>query len=292
MAESERPELATVDGATAWFREQRMAERGVFALVDSDHGAAGQWLRARRMPKAAEINLFAARTSNQDALAVAPRLLALTDDSENGGMLQGIDGQSAELPRCLLIATPLPLPELATRLQRRIDVIADGDDMMLRFWDSRIFLSLHQSLPVDVRERLMAFGIEALVSNRQGGLTPLTLSCPDSDPLQGGPCNLSHNDLKALGEAARPDAMLGLLRQQTPEALATVPDKDRHPLAARQLAECRQRQLHSPRDQALALSLAIEHGADWWTRDEWVECVQQAQSSTLLKAYLLQMEAA
>jgi hypothetical protein len=292
MAESDVVELIAVKGAGAWFHEQRAANRGVFALVDGDQGDTGLWRPARRMLRAAQVNLFAARTSNADALAVAPRLLALGDDGESERLLQGADSQSAELPRCLLIATSLQLSELAARLQRRIDVIADGDDMMLRFWDSRIFLSLHQALPVDVCERLMAFGVEALVSNRQGGMTPLRLCCPSRDPLQTGPCRLSRDDITALGMAARPDAMLGLLRQQSPDALTAVPDGDRHRLAVQQLSECLQRRLHSPRDQALALSLAIEHGEDWWIRDEWVECVQQAQSGTLLKAYLHHLEAA
>ncbi|KGM56567.1 hypothetical protein N799_03165 [Lysobacter arseniciresistens ZS79] len=292
MAEFDLPERTTVGGAKTWFQEQRAAKRGVFALVDGDQGSVGQWQPVQRMPRTAQVNLFAARTTNADALAVAPRLFALADDSENERLLQVVDGQSAELPRCLLIATLLSLSELVARLQRRIDVIADGDDMMLRFWDSRIFLSLHQSLPVEVRDRLMAFGDEALVSNRRGGWAWLQLKCPAHDPLQDGPCRLSREDMKVLGASARADAMLGMLRQQTPEVLAAVADEERHPLAVAQLAECLQRGLQSPRDQALALSLAIEHGPDWWAREEWVECVEHARSSSLLKAYLHRMEAA
>lgn len=264
----------------------------LFALVDRDH-EAGNWPPALRAAVASQISLFASRTANTQALAIAPRLLELVDDQPTTErLLQAVQRQSAELPRCLLIASPLSLSALAARLQRRIDVDADGDDMMLRFWDSRIFLSLHRHLQRPTRDAFLAFGVQALVADRRGGLLPVALACPDGDPLQDQPCRLTGDDIKALGTAARPDAMLGMLRQQNPEALVEVPDADRHGLAVRQLEQCRQRKLQSPRDQTLALSLAIEHGADWWDQEQWAACLQEATTSTLLKAYLQHLEVA
>lgn len=265
----------------------------VFALVDGDNESDEFPPHTWKSAGGREMNLFATRTRQSAALAIAPRLLELADHTAAAArLLRAVQRQSAELPRCLLIASPLALESVSDRFGRRFDVNAGGDDMMLRFWDSRIFLDLHRQLDPVVRDPLMAFGAQALASDRQGGLLALELGCPPHDPLANDRLHLDKEALKALAIAARPDAMLGMLRQQSPAALTTVADADRHRLAARQLDECLKRNLQSPRDQALALSLAIEHGPDWWQQEKWAACLQQARTGTLLKAYLQQLEAA
>lgn len=280
--------------AQVWYDRTRTRGAIVFALIDGaaelDAASPCAW---RPTSGRDEVNLFAARTGQARARAIAPRLRELTDAGPaTTRLLQAFQAQSAELPRCILIASPLSLESLAVRLARRIDVDAAGDDMMLRFWDSRTFLSLHRHIAPATRDRLMAFGAQALASDRRGGCVALALNCPAIDPLGTDQCRLEQDDLAALGRASRPDAVLGMLRQQAPEALAAVADADRHALAAQQIDRCLQHGLKSPRDQALALSLAIEHGPDWWQHEEWTACVQRARQVTLLKAYLQHLEAA
>ena len=281
------------DRVSQWVTASQTEDLGVYALLDgfteTNPRSRCEWRSPNGHP---EINLFASRTTDARALAIAPRLLSVAGDSvQTSRLLNAFHHQSAEMPRCLLIVSSLPLPCLATRLERRIDVDADGDDMMLRFWDSRIFAALHRHLEPPTREALMGFGVEALVSDRCGGYQVLSLSCPTADPLATHACRLNGRELMALATAARPDIMLGMLRQQDTDALTAVADAERHALARQQLDECVQRQLHSPRDQALALSLAIEHGQDWWYQEAWASCVQQAGESTLLKAYRQHTEA-
>lgn len=280
--------------AQDWYDGNRAQGANILALIDSPAELDAPLPRIWRPTGGRdEINLFTTRTGHARALAIAPRLRVVADAAPaTTRLLQAVQTQSAEQPRCILIASPLSLEPLAVRLTRRIDVNAAGDGMMLRFWDSRIFLSLHRHIAPATRSRLMAFGVQALASDRRGSLVALTLTCPDIDPLQSDACQLERDDLTALGLAARPDAVLGMLRQQAPEALAAVADADRHALAAQQIDQCLQQGLKSPRDQALALSLAIEHGPDWWQHEEWTACVQQARQGTLLKAYLQHLEAA
>lgn len=280
--------------AQAWYDQNRAQGANIFALIDGPTELDAPLPRIWRPTGGPdEINLFAARTGQARALAIAPRLCELADDAPaTMHLLQAVQTQSAEQPRCILIASPLSLEPLAVRLTRRIDVNADGDDMMLRFWDSRIFLSLHRHINPATRDRMMAFGMQALASDRRGGFISLALTCPEIDPLQADQGRLEKDDLTALGLAARPDAVLGMLRQQAPEALAAMADGDRHALAAQQIDQCLQHGFKSPRDHALALSLAIEHGPDWWQHEEWTVCVQQARQGTLLKAYLQHLEAA
>jgi len=294
MAEPVTNDTVATAPTDTWAHQQRAQGASVFALTDDAAELDSSLPRACRPTSGRdEVNLFAARTRQARALAIAPRLRELTDAAPaTTHLLQAFQAQSAELPRCILIASPLSLDSLAVRLGHRIDVDAAGDDMMLRFWDSRIFLSLYRHINPATRDRLMAFGVQALASDRRGGFVSLALTCPEIDPLQTDHCRLEQDDLAAVGMASRPDAVLGMLRQQAPEALAAVPDADRHALAAQQIDQCLQHGFKSPRDQALALSLAIEHGPDWWQHEEWTVCVRQARQGTLLKAYLQHLEAA
>lgn len=243
-------------------------------------------------PNQPQLNLLAGRTSDPLALQIGSRLIEVPAD-EN--ILKRLDRalarQSAEQPEMLLISSDLALDSLGKRLSDRFDVNAAGEEMLLRLWDARIFLALTTALEQPNRTLVFAFGTKALLPDRQGGYTNVALNCPRFDPLLDARITLGQSELDALLERTCPDSVLALVREISPDLIQQIADGERYSLARHQVLECEQRRLNSPRDQALALTLAIEHGPEWWHLPEWVGCVQQASQSTLLNAYLQRVQA-
>lgn len=231
------------------------------------------------------INLFARRTGDAQALAIAPRLVAVESEATQARIAKAWEQQSAELPEIILIASDLTLNALAARLDLRLDVNADGIEMFLLLWDARIFQALADVLSPPTRQVLFNFGARALVADRCGGYAEIALSGTGPDTLQQPPLRLSQQEVDGLMERSTPDTLLGMLREQAPAVLEQVHHAQRHTLAFEQWRACVKRGLLAAPDQALALTLAIEHGADWWEAPQWSACVQAAQQGSLLAAY-------
>lgn len=272
-----------------WCDQVRRSQLGLFALINPVPSSIPRTVRG--LTERAAVNLFATRTTNVDVLAVGPRLLHLSPDIDKP-VSHAIGSQDAEMPWGTLVSSSLSMAPLADRLRRRIDVTAEGEDMMLRYWDPRVMLNLHCVLGEVARHHVFAFGKQALVSDRRGGCIALGLTCPDDDPVETMPVALDREAMLALGQASQVDAVLGLLRQGSPAALDAIADTDRYPLAKSQLDACLERGLRSPRDHALTLSLAIEHGPSWWHDEAWAPVLEQAKQATLLKAYTDHLEVA
>lgn len=268
-----------------WHETMRAEGLHVWSIVDGSAGTAPR-RRWQGLHGVREINLFAPLTADPQALDIAPCLYASTPDTLNEQRFVGrYAEQSAEQACAAFIATPLSMDELAVRLGRRIRVDAAGLPMILRLWDPRVLRVLQQSLVPDTLPTLLAFGRQALVPDRAGGHETVTLSCPAEDPLAAGQLQLKQQELDALQHAAYPDALLGALREQAEGLIDTVPDEKRHGLARGQWRACEDRRINGVQDHVLALSLAIEHGEDWWTQPRWAVCVQQAEGGSLIDAY-------
>ncbi|HEY4541414.1 MAG TPA: DUF4123 domain-containing protein [Noviherbaspirillum sp.] len=261
----------------------------LYAVIDESSERKPRWVRAR---DAREINLFADRTQDPQALAIAPRLREIAhDEPAQTRLLRLLAEQSAEQPDAFLIAATLDIDELAQRLVRRFDVNADGMEMLLRLWDARVFGNLRQGLDAKNADLVLALGVQALVPDRRGAYLPMELCEPEQDPASSVSVVLSAEETDALVELAQPDAVLAILRDLDPKLLQKVPDSERFALAFRQVEECLSRGLDTSRDQALALGLSIEHGPQWWQAPEWQQCVGQAGEAGLVAAYCKRMEA-
>jgi hypothetical protein len=271
-----------VEQPVQWCVTARQDKLNLFAVIDPPiEGKPVIRTAANRR----EINLFAQRTANPLALAITPRLLAISaDEASLRSIAQALAQQSAELPEVFLIASELTLEALAARLDKRLDVDASGNGMFLRWWDARTFVALPAALAPSTRQTLFGFGTRALVPDRQGSQVEIELSgAAGADPLERS-LELSQRELDELTEQSSPDVLLGMVRHRQPHLIERVPHVQRHSLARQQRAECVRRGLHAERDQALALMLAMEQGAHWWDAPQWASCVQEAQRSSLIDA--------
>ena len=226
--------------AEDWCKQVRRSSLGLFALINPTSASIPRSVRT--LVERDGLNLFASRTARIDALEVAPRLLTIPGNVDQKFTAIFV-AQDAETPWAVLVSSSLSLPCLADRLRRRIDVTADGTDMMLRYWDSRVLLSLHRVLAETTSHRLFAFGKQALVSDRHGGCIALDLNCSDEDPVGTGRIALDRKDMLALAQASRIDAVLSLVRQGSPDALDAIADTDRYALAKSQSDACLERGL-------------------------------------------------
>lgn len=269
----------------AWLQAPERLAQPLYLLIDGAAEAAqGQpWRSFGGTPT---LNLFEPRTANPEALAIAPRLLPLETAGLRTAAVWAFAQQGAEQPLATLIASPLAPLRLQDRLLRRFDIDAAGSDMLLRLWDPRVMLALVQAAPPWLDDAL-AFGTQALLPSRTGGIHSVPMICPEQDPLQGGRrLACSQPELDGLVDRSAADSLLAMLREHHPDMLDRVEDERRHAVASEQLVECLARGFSAPRDQALALGIAIEHGADWWHRSEWAACVYAGmQEGSLIAGY-------
>ena len=278
------PSVATAK-VSDWCASAHMLGLHLYAVIDELHEGIHRWGKAIVHD---ERNLFAERSHEPQALAIAPRLRLIRPDrlARAANLLHE---QSPEQPDAFLIASSLQLDELAQRLMRRFDVSSAGMEMLLRIWDARVFRALPAALTPSSARTLLSFGMQALVSDRGGAHCSIDLHEEKDDPLQTMPLSLSQTEENALVALAQPDAVLAMVRENAPELLRQLPDGERHAMAEAQMNECLSRGLESPRDHALALSLAIVHGPQWWLEPHWQTCIRQARESTLFDAYRMNM---
>jgi len=274
--------VAKVPSVVDWCTWAHAQGLNVYAVIDVVQDKSPRWWRTDG-PR--ELNLFADRTQDPQALEIAPRLRQIAaSESAMAQTARLIGEQSSEQPDAFLVASALSLDPLCARLVRRFDVLADNVEMLLRIWDARVLLTLRHAVSAPTANALLAFGVQALVSDRRGAHVAVDLCDATTDPLLTTPVPLQAAEVDALVNLAQPDALLAMVREQDENLLQDVPDAQRHGLAEQQLGECLARRFLSPRDQALALCLAIEHGPQWWEAAEWSGCLQQACETTLWDA--------
>jgi len=274
--------------AMRWCEEAWAQGLSVYAVLDPagrDHPSA---YRPKTGPSC--INLFSRRSGDPEVLAITPLLAAV--EADDAKVFAAIDRQRADEPDLLLLASSLGLEALADRLDRRTNADADGLDMLLRWWDARIFSMLADLLNPERRALVLCFASSAWVPDRQGGSRVIPLpGAPAADPLAPEALRFTADELDLMTLHTEPDAILGMLRDEQPQLLSTVPHTERHGLARQQLHESSRRGFAAPRDHALALALAIEHGPHWWEAPAWAGLLRTAQEKkSLLDAYLNHVE--
>lgn len=269
----------------AWVVTRKTHKDRLYALVDrSEPDPDLAWLREFDR---CVTNLFSRLRLQPQALPTAPVLVAMDQGFVEVQMMNAYASQSAESCTVSLIASPLDAGGVAQRLVRRMELESEGTAYLLRWWDPRVMLALSEAWSGDLRHDVLAFGTQMLLPNRRGGHLALALHCPEDDPLAERPLVCTGEQLDALVETTAPDAVLGLLREQDAALLDSLPDAQRHAWACAQIKRCCERGFFAARDHALALALAIQHGADWWGAPAWRPCVAKAEDKhSLVEAYL------
>jgi len=262
-----------------WLGQQARSGRHVWAIVDAS--ATEATANVRKLETSPHCtNLLDHITSDPPALAVAPRVILVGPDDRSSALRAIWQSQATDEPMLFFIASTWPLQMWIQAMRRRMRArFTDGEHMLFRWWDARIWWALHEPevhQHADVQAFLAAETASAW-PGRDGLLRTFENPAANSAPTeQETAWALSDPTFAGLLQLGHADAVLGLCRSDYPSALRLVPPAHRHAMACDQVSWARGLGFESADDHALAVRIAAEVGPNWAVQPEWAEVVSQA----------------
>jgi hypothetical protein len=169
----------------------------------------------------------------------------------------------------LLIASPLPIRDLAGRLTARLDAkISEDMDVLLRYFDPRVFEQLVRALSIEQRTNFLSVASAWWFVDRIGKLHAVKAQFSNVDTFSA-PLSLSARQEHELLDASEPDQVEEQLRNSVPNEFTRLLGAQRHQFITRHMGAAREFRITSTRELALYCALALVQGADFSTRPEW-----------------------
>ncbi len=275
-----------------WLGQQASSGRHVWAIVDAS--ANEVIAHVRRLDASHHCtNLLDHITGDSSALAVGPRVIPVSPEGRPSAVRAIWQSQATDEPVLFFIASAWSPQTWVSAMRRRMRTrFTDGERMLFRWWDARIWWALHEPelrQQADVQALLAAEAASAW-PGRDGQLQTAENPAADSDPTeQETSWALSDPTFAGLLKLGHADAVLGLCRSDYPSALSLVSPAHRHALACDQVSWAKSLGFESADDHALAVRIAAEMGSDWARQPEWAEVVSQAiASGQTLRSTLVQ----
>ncbi|MDB5935226.1 MAG: hypothetical protein JWQ01_2570 [Massilia sp.] len=219
-------------------------------------------------------------TSQVNALSVAPLLIRVGTNSQiphHNDFLTWICERGPYSSSLTLLASPLAIHELVSRLTARLDArISDDMDVLLRFYDPRVFEQLVQSLSGEQRRVFLSAASSWWFVDRSGELRAVEATFSNVDSFCP-PLTLSSQQEFDLVEASEPDQVEEQLRLSVPNELRLLPAAERSKVIAAHIAAGRELRITSTRELALYCALALIYGADFSFSPEWASKLEQVR---------------
>lgn len=255
-------------------------ESRVYCLAD--HGGMPGLLRELERAHLAWHSLFDG-SREEGALRVAPLLFSL-DDAVGAGridLLRWVAEHGTYTSSLLLLATPLDMRELGARLARRLDAtLPDAIDIMLRFFDPRVFEALIAVLdPVQKQAFLGAAACWWLV-DRSGAVRAEPARFMAADAFEA-PLRLDARQEGALVLASEPDQVAARLAELAPELFRQLPHPQRHAFVLAQAGASRALGMTSLHDLALYCTAALLDGPAFAETPKWRDAIEGVRSGRI-----------
>jgi len=224
------------------------------------------------------------------ARQVAPLLFALPDlgDPRCQRLLVWLGDHGSFTGSLLFLWSELPAAALHARLAHRTNArLHDGEEVVLRYFDARVFEALLPVLTPAQRAawlepaRCWWYVDRAGLLQRCDGPPGMPQA---QDPLSPA-LQLDAAQFAALLDGTEPDQVAHLLRQRVPEHFLRVEPPARHAFVLRQMQQARSAwQLASTQDFALYCALALLHGEDFALAPVWQQALQRVKVGELTLA--------
>lgn len=220
------------------------------------------------------------------ARQVAPLLFSLGDlDAPRlQHLLTWLAESGAYTGSLLFLWSELPAPALRAQLAHRVDAqLHDGEEVVLRYFDARVFEALLQALSPTQRIAWLSPAHRWWYVDRAGLLQTCdgSPSMPEADPLTGM-LQLDATQFAALLDATEPDQVANLLRQRVPEPFLRIEPPERHAFVSRHMQQARREwHLESTNDLAIYCGLALLHGEDFAAQPAWQQALRYVKAGEL-----------
>lgn len=245
------------------------ANDSLYFLID--HAGMPGLHRELRKARFKWVSLFEG-TKQASALSVAPLLICIGAASEamrDDFFMRWVCERGKYSSSLLLIASPLPIRALATKLTARLDAqISEQMDVLLRYFDPRVFEQLMRSLSIEQRTTFLSVANAWWFVDRTGELHAIEVQYSALDSFCA-PLPLSARQEHELLDASEPDQVEAQLRHSVPNEFTRQLGAQRHQFLTRHIGAAREFQITSTRELALYCALALVQGADFSTRPEW-----------------------
>ncbi len=192
-----------------------------------------------------------------------------------------------------VLDSALPLDHLARALALRCDVrMSDGQDVLLRYFDTRVLSVLLQVLTSVQIQQLVSCTDRWWYADRRGQLVELTVDqWPKCDCFDGPWCMTAVQESLLL-EASEADAMLDLLTRHQLPALLDLPYAQRHDVVQGLLDQARSWGLEDTPDQAAFCALGLQQGSEVFQTAGWGRLLAEVRRGDMaFQGALLQYEA-
>jgi hypothetical protein len=235
--------------------------------------------RLRRHPRPAS-NLF--RLEGQlSAQAVSPLLLPWQPSPESGtwrDLEHWIVDVASTSASVLWISSPLSREVLAKRLAQRVNaLLPDSLEVVLRFFDTRVFEALVQLLAPPIRAHFLSPATQWAFVGRRGEMIRIASEFAINEPLEQ-PLLLDVATESALIDASEPDQIADMLGKTVPDAYLGLPFEERYDFIVRHRQHARTLGIESSFDLSLYCALALQHGEDFARREPWKSRLEQCVS--------------
>lgn len=202
------------------------------------------------------------------ALSAAPLLFPLV--SSNLHFLKWLEEHGTYASSMLMLSSPLGLDQLGDRLARRIRArISDEIDVLLRFFDPRVFEALIAVLDEEQRCRLLDPADCWWYLDRRGQLRTQPAQHVSEDIFV--PLELSAAQEFALLDASEIDQVAAQLRSMLPEAYIRMAPVQRIAFLERHMVAADAAGVVATHEVALYCSLALLHGDEFAHLSPWRE---------------------
>lgn len=241
----------------------------------ADHGGMPGLRRELDRARVGWYSLFEGSTE-ENALEVAPLLFSLDEavDARRFELLRWVAEQGTYASSLLLLATPLDLHELGARLTHRLDAaLPDQIDVMLRFFDPRVFEALAATLDSAQKDAFLSPAECWWFVDRGGVLRAEPSHFSPADPFEA-PLQLDARQEKALVAASEIDRVKTRLAEIMPAPFAALLPPEHHPFLSEQLDAARRLGVWSTHELALYCAAALLDGPAFTETPKWKRAIE------------------
>lgn len=180
------------------------------------------------------------------------------------------------------IDTPSDIQTLTDALTRRCEVLLpDGVAMLLRYFDTRVFMSLLDVLSPEQVDSFLSCASDWWYSDREGAMLPAGRTVRTAGDAFSPPLTLSVAQEHAMIEASEPDAVIDLIASSGRHQLFDIPYPQRYPIVADLVYRARQWGLEQIPDFAAFVTIALSTSNDFDLLPPWNELLPRVQAGEL-----------
>ena len=245
------------------------SEHHLYALVD--HAAIPKLIVQLNKFKVNWTSLFEG-SRDEGALEVAPILVQIRSGEEmltSKTVLKWLLEQGRYSSSLLFLYSPLDFADLARRLALRLDVsLPDEIEVLLRFFDGRVFESLINVLQADEKSALLSPARAWWFVDRIGNLR-LCESAFSKTESQLVPLVLNTAQEAALIDASEIDQIAMLLSAMMPHQFEAMHEVDRLYFLTKNITSARSYKIVAPNDLTMYCAMALTHGNGFDKEIHW-----------------------